>query len=92
MTGTIDRTPCPQCGLANNLYIAIEFVPSPLGTWSLAGLQWKTTGRELPVLRCKNCEFNLVGEYDGNNHAVFNPGRQFSDSPAPDTKDAPAHE
>jgi hypothetical protein len=90
MTGTIDRTPCPQCGLASNLYIVIEFVAKPLGTFSLAGAQVKFSGRELPVLKCRNCPFMLVGDFDGEGYAVFNPaGGQSSDSPTPDTQDAP---
>lgn len=79
MTDTIDRTPCPECGFVKNdhptsrtgLYIDIEFVAKPLGTFSLAGVQMKVSGRELPVLKCRNCPFELVGEFDGNSHAVF---------------------
>lgn len=71
MSGTINRTPCPKCGMVNNLYIAIEMVASPLATWSLAGNQMKVPARERPVLKCHNCDFNLPGEYDGDSHAVF---------------------
>ena len=73
MTGTIDRTPCPRCGLSNNLYIVIEFVASPLGTFSLAGETVKFSGRELPVVKCRNCHFALVGEFDGEGYATFAP-------------------
>lgn len=90
MSGSINRTPCPGCGMINNLYISVEFVAQPIGSFSLAGMQMKVSGRERPVLKCRNCDFNLPGEYDGDNHAVFSPGGKPSDTPAPDTTDAPA--
>lgn len=75
MSGTINRTNCPKCNMLDNLYIAIEFVAEPLGTWSLSGSRMKAVGRQRPVLRCKNCEFVLYGEFEGHNdsHAVFVP-------------------
>lgn len=96
MTGTIDRTPCPQCGFVKDdrpvsrtgLYIDIEFVAKPIGDFSLAGMQIKVSGRELPVLKCRNCPFKLVGEFDGDNHAVFSPPKGAG-SDTPDPTDAP---
>jgi hypothetical protein len=73
MTGSIDRTPCPQCGLINKLYINIEFVVAHIGDFSLAGMQVKFPGRERPVLKCKNCPFTLAGEFDGEGYATFTP-------------------
>lgn len=71
MTGTITRTPCPQCKIVGGLNIEIKFVAEPFGSWSLAGAQTKTTGQTLPVLQCDNCDFDLVGRFDGERHAVF---------------------
>jgi hypothetical protein len=73
MTGTITRTACPECGEVGYLYIDTRFVSKPLGTFSIAGAQMKTVGKMKPVLRCHNCPFDLVGEFDGGNHAVFSP-------------------
>lgn len=73
MSGTITRTPCPKCGMTGDLYIAIELVAKPVGAFSLAGAQTKFSGKVLPVLRCGDCGFMLVGEFDGDSHAVFRP-------------------
>ena len=73
MAGSIDRAQCPECRLIEVLYISIEFVAAEIGEFSLAGAQMKFSGRELPVLKCHNCDFRLVGEFDNNTHAVFRP-------------------
>ncbi len=90
MTGTIVRTACPQCQQVGGLYIVVKFVASPLGTFSLAGGGVKLSGQELPVVECRNCPFTLVGEFDGQGYAIFNPRRQSSDSPAPHSQNASA--
>jgi len=73
VTGTITKSPCPQCGEVGYLHITTRFVFKPLGTWSLAGAQDKTTGRMQPVLKCHNCSLDLIGEFDGEHHAAFDP-------------------
>lgn len=80
MAGTINRTPCPRCTTVGTLYINIEFIAKPIGTWSLSGAQVKASGWMKPVLRCRHnhCEFKLVGEFDGDNHAVFKPSREIT--------------
>jgi hypothetical protein len=73
MAGTITRTACPKCKEVGYLHIITRFVAKPLGTWSLAGAQVKTTGSMKPILKCHNCDFDLVGEFDGDFHATFQP-------------------
>lgn len=73
MSGTINETPCPKCEAANVLYVDINFVAKPIGTFSLSGSQMKVSGRERPVLKCRNCDFNLPGEFDNGSHVVFDP-------------------
>jgi hypothetical protein len=68
---SIDRTPCPECHLVEKLYIDIQLVAKPIGEFSLAGAQMKFSGKTCPVLKCRNCEFELVGEFDGETHATF---------------------
>lgn len=50
----IKRKGCPQCK-AGNAEISREFVSKPIGTFSLAGMQMKTTGSFVIVLRCPDC-------------------------------------
>lgn len=71
MAGMINRTPCLNCNKVGSLSIEIKLVTKPLGTFSLSGAQMKTTGRMLPVIMCSECGFVLVGEFDGDSHAVF---------------------
>lgn len=44
--------PCPGCGAVGTLTFGTRFRAHPLGTWSLAGHQLKTTASEVPVLEC----------------------------------------
>jgi hypothetical protein len=78
MTGTINTTPCPECKLIEKLYIDVQFVSSELGTFSLAGAQIKTSGKMLPILKCHNCDFSLMGDFDGDRHVVFTPPDEMS--------------
>lgn len=80
MSGTINRTPCPECNMIGKLYISVEIVAKEIGTFSLAGHQVKFSGKELPVLKCNNCDFSLVGRFDGegHSHAVFDPSKKES--------------
>lgn len=73
MTGTITRTACPTCKVIGYLYMTSRFIIKPIGTWSLAGAQVKTTGTMAPVLKCHNCDLDIVGQFDGENHATFDP-------------------
>lgn len=73
MTGTITRTACPKCGEVGYLHITNRFISKPIGSWSLSGVQVKTTGTMAPVLKCHNCDLDLVGQFDGNFHATFDP-------------------
>ena len=83
MTGTITRTPCPQCHEVGGLYLDARIVAEPIGSHSLSGNQLKTTARVRPILKCTNCDLNLAGEFDGEHHASFDP-------PSQHTQDAPA--
>lgn len=73
MAGTIKRTPCPKCSKVGGLFISIKLIAKPLGTFSLAGAQVKASAYQAPVLECSLCDFNLVGEFDGEEHAIFRP-------------------
>lgn len=73
MAGTIDRTPCPGCGQTEVLYISVKLFAKKIGEFSLAGAQVKFSARELPVLKCHNCDFNLVGRFTDDNHVAFTP-------------------
>lgn len=73
MTGTIHRTPCPQCNEVGGLFLSAQLVAQPLGTWSLSGGQIKTPAEITPFLKCANCTFSLAGKFDGEFHATFEP-------------------
>lgn len=50
--------PCPTCHQFT-LRFTMKFEALPLGTWSLAGQQPKTSAREWPYVVCDNdtCDF-----------------------------------
>lgn len=72
MAGTITRTSCPKCSVVGYLHIENEFISKEIGDFSLAGAQMKLSGTMRPVLKCHNCDLRIIGEFDGDNHAVFN--------------------
>lgn len=80
MTGTIHRTPCPQCKEIGGLFLSAQLVAQPLGTWSLSGSQIKTPAEITPFLKCVNCTFSLAGKFDGEFHATFDPSKEMSGS------------
>lgn len=43
------------------MFIALVFAAKPLGTWSLAGVQSKVTGKWVPVLVCRACRRECAG-------------------------------
>lgn len=63
------RKPCKLCEVIGTASVSLEFIAKPLGTWSLAGMQDKTTGSFAIIYRCSAC--NAVGQltkdggYDG---------------------------
>ncbi len=73
MTDTITKTACPKCTKVGGLHINIQLVSKPLGTFSLAGAQVKTSAYQAPVLECQHCDLHVAGRFDGDNHASFNP-------------------
>lgn len=52
------RVPCPSCGELT-LRVETRLESRPLGTWSLAGVQLKTSARTWPYAVCAsaNCDF-----------------------------------
>lgn len=82
MAGSITRTACPTCGMIGYLTITTRFIARPIGEFSLAGAQMKFSGAMKPVLKCSNCTFDLVGDWDGDSHAVFAPPKEASDGQA----------
>ena len=82
MTGTITRTPCPQCKEVGGLFISSQVVAQPIGEWSLSGGQMKTPVSIKPFLKCANCTLNIAGEFDGEHHATFAPSQHPQDAPA----------
>lgn len=71
---TIDNAPCPACSTPpGSLSLTETLEARPLGTWSLAGAQLKTSARSAPVLNCSVCGLRVVGEYDPDGHHVTFP-------------------
>jgi len=66
---------CPKCHAPpGSLVVTIDWWASPLGTWSLAGVQLKTPMRRRPHLTCTNlaCDLDVWGEFDGDDrHVTF---------------------
>lgn len=60
-----ERLACPWCAETGFLFISTKLVAKPLGTWSLAGGQWKTVASDVPVLVCGACQTETDGEVDG---------------------------
>jgi len=77
----IDEAVCRSCGAGPGvLAVDWKFISAEAGTYSCAGLQAKVTGRFMPVLSCKECALQLVGEVDADGqHVTF-----------PDPVDTPA--
>lgn len=70
----VEETPCPECGVTGSLDLSIRLVAHQVGDFSLAGVQMKFSARDTPVLGCGKCGFELYGEIDDNENAVFHPG------------------
>lgn len=73
---TVDAAPCPvpSCAAVGTLTLDRVFEAKPVGAYSLAGVQLKTTGRFRPVLRCSACGLDHRGEYDPDGrHVTFPP-------------------
>lgn len=66
---TLKTLACPDCGTVGSLALGTRLTARPLGTWSLAGAQLKTSATEIPVLECstQGCGFvklPSVGDHD----------------------------
>lgn len=50
---------CPECGTTGSVKLGTRLRARPLGTWSLAGQQLKTSAVQIPVLECsvEGCGF-----------------------------------
>lgn len=48
-------TPCPKCAAVGTLSMAWKFLPSRLGTYSVAGVQPKVSARRALVGTCSAC-------------------------------------
>lgn len=75
--------PCPWCARTGGLTLGTALVAKPLGTWSLAGAQLKTSARLRAVLACSLCDRSATGYLDGvtvrdgtvtGGHFVADPG------------------
>lgn len=55
--------PCPGCG-HRTLELQLKLVSRPIGTWSLAGQQPKTSAVEWPYLVCttEHCGFETAAK------------------------------
>ncbi len=63
---------CPACGVLGQLDLSVVLQARPLGDWSLAGAQMKTSASEVPQLSCGACEMEIVGRFE-QGYAVFTP-------------------
>lgn len=63
MKTTIPK-PCPDCGATGSLTLSTALVAKPMGTWSLAGAQLKTSAREVAVLACSACGASRRGHLE----------------------------
>jgi hypothetical protein len=73
---TVEESPCPQCGELETMRLEIKLVATPIGAFSLAGVQMKVSARQRPVLTCTHCELFLIGEYEPDGrHVVFDSPR-----------------
>jgi hypothetical protein len=52
----LEHGPCPMCHRIGTARVARIFVAKPIGSFSLAGQQMKTTGSFVAVLSCTGCE------------------------------------
>jgi hypothetical protein len=70
---TIDQSSCPKCGAGpGTLTLSKGMQALPIGTWSLAGVQLKTSAIEVPVVDCSACGLHVVGSYDPDGrHVTF---------------------
>lgn len=55
--------PCPACAEQPALVLTWPlFAARPLGTWSLAGHQLKTSAIEYALVRCGHCGWSVTGD------------------------------
>lgn len=64
---------CPDCSAKGTLKLISRLEASPIGTFSLAGATPKVTAREIPVLVCRACNYEIVGRFEDDGHIVFDP-------------------
>jgi hypothetical protein len=64
--------PCPRCG-STQLHIEARVAVTPVGGFSLAGVQTKFPVRETVFLVCRACSAQAQGRPDGDGHARFDP-------------------
>jgi hypothetical protein len=62
--------PCPACGQQGGLTIGMRLVAKPIGTWSLAGAQLKTSAVRTLGLGCNRCGMMLYGTLDADGNFV----------------------
>jgi hypothetical protein len=53
---------CPDCRAVGSLELVWKLEPSPLGTYSLAGVQTKVSAARVPYLECA-CGFSERGKH-----------------------------
>lgn len=61
---------CPNCSVSSRVdpdAMEIEecLEALPIGTWSLAGQQLKTSARTTQRMRCRICGWSILGHIDG---------------------------
>ena len=56
----VSDTPCPGCG-ERTLVLETRFTPTPIGDFSLAGVQMKVTVTRDVWLRCTGCGTEAKG-------------------------------
>lgn len=57
--------PCPRCGSVGTVVLGQVMVAAPLGTFSLAGVQLKTSAWRGWELACSACPFRVLGHVEG---------------------------
>lgn len=81
--------PCPSCGVAGRITVRSVLTAQKPGTYSLAGVQAKTTAREGAVLECAACGLTVNGRLEGvtvSDGGTITGGHFVADAP-PETKE-----
>lgn len=76
---------CPKCASVGTTSVRLALIAKPIGTFSIAGAQFKTSARQVAVAECSACGLavagHLVNATYADDGATFTDGEFVADQP-----------